>query len=36
MAARQTAEALPMSLNVEKTLAVMDGLQTQPRFAARM
>lgn len=36
MAARQTAEGLPMSLNVEKTLAVMDGLQTQPRSAARM
>lgn len=34
--ARQTAEALPMSLNVEKTLAVMDWLQTQPRLAVRV
>ena len=36
IAARQTAEALPMSLNVEKTLAVMDGLRTQPRPEARV
>jgi UDP-glucose:(heptosyl)LPS alpha-1,3-glucosyltransferase len=33
--ARQTAEALPMSLNVEKTLAVMDWLQTRPELVAR-
>ncbi len=29
-AARQTAEALPMSLNVEKTLAVIEGLPKSP------
>ena len=34
-AARRTAEALPMSLNVEKTLAVIEGLRTQPNPSAR-
>lgn len=29
--ARQTAEAMPMSLNVEKTLAVIDSLRAQPK-----
>ena len=29
-AARQTAEALPMSLNVEKTLAVIEELRANP------
>jgi UDP-glucose:(heptosyl)LPS alpha-1,3-glucosyltransferase len=33
--ARQTAEALPMSLNVEKTLAVIDWLRAQPELVAR-
>ena len=33
--ARQTAEALPMSLNVEKTLAVIEQLQAQPNPPAR-
>ena len=32
-AARQTAEALPMSLNVEKTLAVIEGLRAQSSLA---
>ena len=31
-AARQTAEALPMSLNVEKTLSVIEGLRAQPNL----
>lgn len=34
--ARQTAESLPMSLNVEKTLAVIEWLRAQPELAARM
>jgi UDP-glucose:(heptosyl)LPS alpha-1,3-glucosyltransferase len=33
--ARQTAQSLPMSLNVEKSLAVMDWLQTQPKPVMR-
>jgi UDP-glucose:(heptosyl)LPS alpha-1,3-glucosyltransferase len=33
-AARQTAERLPMSLNVERTLAVIDWLRTQPGLSA--
>jgi UDP-glucose:(heptosyl)LPS alpha-1,3-glucosyltransferase len=33
--ARQTAESLPMSLNVEKTLAVIEWLRTNPDLSKR-
>ena len=33
--ARQTAESLPMSLNVEKTLAVIEWLRTNPECSGR-
>ena len=35
VAARQTAEAMSMSVNVEKTLAVIEWLRTQSELRAR-